>query len=110
MASIETVLVPDIGGATDVDVIEVLVAVGDTVAVDDALVTLESDKASMEVPSPVARVIESIAVSVGDQLSEGSVVLTVAAAAESDSSDDHVVEAEHQFHPQLLFSLSLSLT
>ena len=94
MASIETVLVPDIGGATDVDVIEVLVAVGDTVAVDDALVTLESDKASMEVPSPVAGVIESIAVSVGDQLSEGSVVLTVAAAAESDSSDGHVVEAE----------------
>ncbi len=77
MASIETVLVPDIGGAADVDVIEVLVAVGDTIAVDDALVTLESDKASMEVPSPIAGVVDSIAVTVGDKLSEGSAVLTV---------------------------------
>jgi len=94
LASIETVLVPDIGGATDVDVIEVLVAVGDTVAVDDALVTLESDKASMEVPSPVAGVIESIAVSVGDQLSEGSVVLTVATGAASKASDDGSVATE----------------
>ncbi|MBV53797.1 MAG: dihydrolipoamide acetyltransferase [Coxiellaceae bacterium] len=98
MASIETVLVPDIGGATDVDVIEVLVSVGDTVAVDDALVTLESDKASMEVPSPVAGTIESIAVSVGDKLSEGGLVLTVATGATSnvivDDSSNAVKESD----------------
>ena len=71
------VKVPDIGGYDDVPVIEVLVAVGDTVKVDQGLVTLESDKATMEVPSSVAGVVRELKVKVGDTLSEGSVVAVI---------------------------------
>jgi dihydrolipoamide dehydrogenase len=73
MATIE-VKVPDIGDYQDVPVIELLVAVGDTVKKDQGLVTLESDKATLEVPSPVAGVVREIRVKVGDSLSEGSLV------------------------------------
>jgi pyruvate dehydrogenase E2 component (dihydrolipoamide acetyltransferase) len=71
------VIVPDIGDFTDIPVIEILVGVGDTVAVDDPLVTLESDKATMDVPAPVAGVVRELRVAVGDKLSEGAVVLTL---------------------------------
>ncbi|MDX6451589.1 MAG: hypothetical protein QOH16_1638 [Gaiellaceae bacterium] len=74
------VLVPDIGDFADVPVIEVLVAPGDTIAPEDPLVTLESDKASMDVPSPVGGVVQNIKVSVGDVVSEGSLLLTLEAA------------------------------
>jgi pyruvate dehydrogenase E2 component (dihydrolipoamide acetyltransferase) len=73
----EQVLVPDIGDFDEVPVIEVLVAVGDTVAAEDPLVTLESDKATMEVPSPVAGKVAELKVSVGDKVSEGVALLTV---------------------------------
>ncbi|HVI57994.1 MAG TPA: dihydrolipoyl dehydrogenase [Luteimonas sp.] len=76
MATVE-VKVPDIGGYDDVPVIEVLVAVGDTIAKDQGLVTLESDKATMEVPSSVAGVVKELRVKVGDTLSEGGVVAVV---------------------------------
>ncbi|HEY2345194.1 MAG TPA: dihydrolipoyllysine-residue acetyltransferase, partial [Xanthomonadaceae bacterium] len=71
--------VPDIGNYTDVPVIELLVAVGDTVKKDQGLVTLESDKATMEVPSPLAGVVKELKVKVGDSLSEGSVVALIEA-------------------------------
>lgn len=71
--------VPDIGDFKDVPVITVLVKVGDTVATEDPLIELESDKATMEVPSPVAGRIASIVVKEGDRVSEGSVILTVEA-------------------------------
>ena len=74
------VKVPDIGDFKDVPVITVLVKVGDTVAAEDPLIELESDKATMEVPSPVAGRIAAIAVKEGDRVSEGSVILTVEAA------------------------------
>ena len=80
MPSTIEVKVPDIGGYDDVPVIEVLVAVGDTVAKDQGLVTLESDKATMEVPSSAAGVIRELKVKVGDKLSEGSVVAILEAA------------------------------
>ena len=66
--------VPDIGGYDDVPVIEILVAVGDTVKKDQGLVTLESDKATLEVPSSAAGVVKELKVKLGDTLSEGSVV------------------------------------
>jgi len=69
------VTVPDVGEATEVEVIEVLVAVGDVVGKDDSLVVLESDKASMEIPSPYAGKIVNIAVKVGDKVEEGSLIL-----------------------------------
>ncbi len=78
MAAIE-VKVPDIGDFKDVPVIELLVKPGDAVKKEDSLVTLESDKATMEVPSPAAGVVKSVRVKVGDKLSEGSVVLVLEA-------------------------------
>ena len=70
---------PDIGNFDEVDVIEIAVAVGDTVAVDDTLLTLESDKASMDVPSDVAGVIKEILVKVGDKVKEGDSVFRIEA-------------------------------
>ena len=80
MAEIKEALVPDIGDYSDIPVIEVLVAVGDTVKKDQGLVTLESDKATMEVPSSVAGVVKEIKVKVGDTLSEGKVVALIEVA------------------------------
>ncbi len=74
MANTIEVKVPDIGGYDDVPVIEVLVAVGDKVAKDQGLVTLESDKATMEVPSSAAGVVKELRVKVGDTVSEGAVI------------------------------------
>jgi len=75
------VKVPDIGDFKDVPVIEVLVKAGDTVKPEDSLVTLESDKATMDVPSPAGGVVKDMRVKVGDKVSEGSVVLTLEAEA-----------------------------
>lgn len=87
MSELQTVKVPDIGDVADVEVIEVLVSEGDTIAPEDSLVTVESDKASMEVPAPMAGVVTSVLVKVGDRVSEGSdiVVLDVADASGSAS-------------------------
>jgi pyruvate dehydrogenase E2 component (dihydrolipoamide acetyltransferase) len=74
------VAVPDIGDFTDVPVIEILVAEGDTVEVDAPLVTLESDKATMEIPAPVAGVVDKLLVKLGDKVSEGTPVATIAAS------------------------------
>ena len=84
MANTIEVKVPDIGGYDDVPVIEVLVAVGDTVAKDQGLVTLESDKATMEVPSSVAGVVRELKVKLGDKLSEGGVVAIIESEAASE--------------------------
>jgi pyruvate dehydrogenase E2 component (dihydrolipoamide acetyltransferase) len=77
MAAPKEARVPDIGGYDDVPVIEVLVAVGDSVQQDQGLVTLESDKATMEVPAPFAGVVRELKVKLGDTLSEGSVVALI---------------------------------
>src|SRR3954454_19722988 len=71
------VVVPDIGDFADVPVIEVLVEVGQEVAAEDPLITLESDKATMEVPSPAAGVVTEIKVALGDKVSEGTPILTL---------------------------------
>ena len=81
MADLKEARVPDIGGHDDVPIIEVLVKVGDTVAVDQGLVTLESDKATMEVPSPFAGVVRELKVKLGDNLSEGALVAIIEVAA-----------------------------
>jgi len=77
----QTITVPDIGDFSDVDVIEVLVSPGDTVALEDSLITLETDKAAMDVPATVAGTISEVLVSVGDKVSEGTPVVVVEAAA-----------------------------
>ena len=73
----QEIRVPDIGDFTDVPIIEILVAEGDTVAAEDPLLTLESDKATLDVPSPVAGTIASLSVAVGDAVSQGTVIGTV---------------------------------
>ena len=77
MSTVKEVLLPDIGDFDNVDVIEILVSPGDRVSQEDSLVTLESDKATMEIPSPYAGIVKHIAVSTGDKVSEGSPILTL---------------------------------
>jgi pyruvate dehydrogenase E2 component (dihydrolipoamide acetyltransferase) len=77
VAEVKEVAVPDIGDFDDVPVIEVLVSAGDTVAEEDPLVTLESDKATMDVPAPFAGTIQELKVNVGDKVSEGSALLLI---------------------------------
>ncbi|BDX05620.1 pyruvate dehydrogenase complex dihydrolipoyllysine-residue acetyltransferase [Planctobacterium marinum] len=74
-SSVIEVLVPDIGDAADVDVIEVLVKAGDTVEAEDGLITLETDKATMDVPSPQGGTVKELKINVGDKVSQGSLVL-----------------------------------
>src|SRR5688500_15591249 len=83
MAELKEARVPDIGGYDDVPVIELLVAVGDTVKQDQGLVTLESDKATMEVPAPFAGVVRELKVKLGDKLAEGSVVAMIEASGDA---------------------------
>ena len=75
---VEKVVVPDIGGHENVDVIAVEVKVGDTVAVDDTLITLETDKATMDVPSTAAGTVTAVHIKVGDKVSEGALIIEVA--------------------------------
>jgi pyruvate dehydrogenase E2 component (dihydrolipoamide acetyltransferase) len=77
MSQTVEVKVPDIGDFSDIPVIEIGVKVGDTIAIDDSLVTLESDKATMDVPSSVAGVVKEIKVALGDRVSQGAVVAVV---------------------------------
>lgn len=88
--------VPDIGDFSDIPVIEICVKVGDTVKLDDSLVTLESDKATMDVPSSVAGVVKEIKVSLGDRISQGTVVALVEAveATSANAASAPSVEAK----------------
>jgi biotin carboxyl carrier protein len=79
--SIVEVKVPDIGDFKEVEIIELMVKVGDTIKVDQSLITVESDKASMEIPSSAAGVVKEIKVKVGDKVAEGSLVLLLEATA-----------------------------
>ncbi len=81
MSSITEVKLPDIGDFKEVDVIEILVKPGDTVAKEASLITVESDKATMEIPSPVAGVVKELRVKLGDKVAEGSMILLLEASA-----------------------------
>ena len=99
MARIEDILVPDIGGADDVEVIEILVKPGDKVQEEDPIITLEGDKATMEVPTTMGGVVKEIKVKIGDLVAEGSVILTLevegdAKAAKKDTSSGDSTEDE----------------
>lgn len=89
--------VPDIGGNENVDIIDVAVKVGDTIAVDDTLITLETDKATMDVPAETAGVIKEVKVAVGDKISEGGVIVVIeaqGAAAAAPAQETPKTEAE----------------
>lgn len=100
------VAIPDIGGATDVDVIDILVKVGDTVEQDQSLVTLEGDKATMDIPSPYAGLVKQITITLGDKVAQGSPVLVletnqVATTAASTAQAEKTTEAPLQAVPEM---------
>ena len=86
MSNIVKVEVPDIGDFSSVDIIEVVVSAGDVVAEEDALITLESDKASIEIPSPFAGMIKNVLVKVNDKVSQGDIILEMEVAGEAAES------------------------
>jgi pyruvate dehydrogenase E2 component (dihydrolipoamide acetyltransferase) len=81
MADVKDILVPDIGDFEGVEVIEILVSPGDSINVEDPLVSLESDKAAMEIPSPQAGTVKEVKVSIGDKVSEGDLLITMEVSA-----------------------------
>ena len=87
MSKIVNVEVPDIGDFTDVDIIEVLISVGDVIAEEDALITLESDKATIEIPSPSAGTVKEVLVTVNDKVTQGDLILKLEVAVSGNDSD-----------------------
>ena len=98
LAEVKEVTVPDIGDFDDVPVIEVLVAAGDTVAEEDPLVTLESDKATMDVPAPFAGVVQELKVNVGDKVAQGSLLLMIEVSGNGASPAPDPKEVEEPGH------------
>ena len=89
MADNNTITLPDVGDFKDIEIIEILIAVGDDIAAEQSIIVLESDKATMEIPSPFAGKVESIIVKVGDKLNLGDPIATMSgAAAKADDSGD----------------------
>ena len=82
MSQVIEIKVPDIGDFKNIPVIEVLVKPGDTIGKEETLVTLESDKATMDVPSPAAGVVRDLRIKVGDKVSEGTLLLTLESDAQ----------------------------
>jgi len=93
MANAKEMLAPDVGGE-EVEVIEILVSEGDSIEAEDSVVTVESDKASMDIPAPFAGKIESLKVKVGDKIKEGDLLAMVAAADDAADSDDSADSAD----------------
>ena len=88
MAEIKDILVPDIGDFDGVEVIEIMVSTGDSIDVEDPIVSLESDKAAMEIPSPFAGTVKEIKVKLGDKVSEGNLLITIEASAGSAATEE----------------------
>ena len=97
--SVQTIKVPDLGDATDVDVIEILVKVGDEVKAETGLVTLETDKAAMEVPSPMAGKVVAIKIKIGDKVSAGSVLLDLETSAAAPAQEAAAPAAKTEAAP-----------
>ena len=91
----QTIVVPDIGGAEGAEVVELLVAVGDAIELEQSLIVLESDKASMEIPASHAGVVVELKMAVGDELSEGDAILTL----DTSAADNDGAEVSHQEAP-----------
>jgi pyruvate dehydrogenase E2 component (dihydrolipoamide acetyltransferase) len=81
MADVKDILVPDIGDFKGVEVIEIMVSAGDTISIEDPLVSLESDKAAIEIPSPQAGTVKEVKVSIGDKVSQGDILVTMEVSA-----------------------------
>jgi pyruvate dehydrogenase E2 component (dihydrolipoamide acetyltransferase) len=87
MANVKDIPVPDIGDFEGVEVIEIMVSPGDTISVESPLVSLESDKAAMEIPSPEAGVVKAVKVKLGDKVSRGDILISIETAADAPSAE-----------------------
>ena len=96
MTNTVDIKVPDLGGATDVEVIDVLVSVGDEIQAEDSLITVESDKASMDIPAPMAGKVSKIAVATGDTVNVDDLVITIEAADEQAQDSEPPAPAVQQ--------------
>ncbi|AGA34305.1 Dihydrolipoamide dehydrogenase of pyruvate dehydrogenase complex [Thioalkalivibrio nitratireducens DSM 14787] len=94
MSNTTTIKVPDIGEFDDVEIIEILVHPGDTIAPEDPMITLESDKASMDIPAPQAGTVKSMQVKVGDRVSEGDPILELEVSGETSADDGEAAPGE----------------
>ena len=102
--AIEKITVPDLGEASDVEVIELLVTVGQQVAENDSLLVLESDKAAMEIPAPMAGIVKSIAINLGDTVSTGVEILSLEVESNNASAEqvaDVAADETQQAPPQV---------
>jgi pyruvate/2-oxoglutarate dehydrogenase complex dihydrolipoamide acyltransferase (E2) component len=97
MSNIVEIKVPDIGDFDAVEVIEVLVAEGDTIQAEQSLITVESDKASMEIPASVGGVVKSLKVKVGDKVSQGAAILVVQTSGHPPQPHQHRRLPRHPF-------------
>ncbi|RRX41386.1 dihydrolipoyllysine-residue acetyltransferase [Pseudomonas aeruginosa] len=95
-ASVQDIKVPDIGSAGKANVIEVMVKAGDTVEADQSLITLESDKASMEIPSPASGVVESVSIKVGDEVGTGDLILKLKVEGAAPAAEEQPAAAPAQ--------------
>lgn len=93
MSSIKNIELPDIGDFDEVEVIEILVSIGDTIAEDDSIITLESDKASMEIPSPSAGTVAQINISIGDKIKQGDSLISLETTQESEEGTTNEEES-----------------
>ena len=105
MGKLSNVTVPDIGGAAGVEVIEIAVALGDFIEVEDTLFTVESDKATMDIPSPLSGKLVELKISLGDKIDEGALVAVIEGAGEGssqeDASEDNIaVNEDQQVEPE----------
>jgi pyruvate dehydrogenase E2 component (dihydrolipoamide acetyltransferase) len=99
MADVKDILVPDIGDFEGVEVIEIMVSVGDVISVEDPLVSLESDKAAMEIPSPQAGTIKAVKVSIGDTVSQGDLLVTMEVSETAQAAEAATAQQPEQAAP-----------
>ncbi|CAC9969037.1 Dihydrolipoamide acetyltransferase component of pyruvate dehydrogenase complex (EC 2.3.1.12) [uncultured Gammaproteobacteria bacterium] len=101
MSEIKNIQLPDIGDFDEVEVIEILVSIGDEIQVDDSIVTLESDKASMEIPTPFAGIVTEIKVTLGDKIKQDDIILSIKSENDDTQNADQNAETQH-FKPQIV--------
>src|SRR3954468_11186133 len=99
MADTVEIKVPDVGDFKEVGVIEILVKPGDTIEKETSLITVESDKATMEIPSPSAGVVKEVKVKLGDKVAEGSLILTISSEAQGQEPISGQIAAKPQIAP-----------
>ena len=108
MAELKKIHIPNIGDFDSVEVIEIMVKVGDKINIEDSLITVESDKASMDIPSPASGLIKSLDIKIGDEVKEGSLILSIDSEIE-DASEVKAPEGKNKPHKRKSLSPHLKM-